>query len=241
MKRALFFLFAALFILLVVDPNISSNMVPEALKVPVYEEGTVLRTNDDVERQACASQAVIFIDPGRGDKDTGYVADGQIPEKDLAMQVALNIGDALEKVGYQIVYSRYYDDVPACSTSEECDQVRLQKAREANADYILSIRFNQDTPLHRGFSVFTQPDNQGLYDLSKAIVSQIQATSYSMYEGLDTDHYDSFPILSDLNMPAVLLQLGYVTNTSDYSKISDSRFQDRIANAVTLAFLETVN
>lgn len=241
MKRAIVFLIGALFIFLVIDPNISSRMSPQTMKTPEYKEDEVLRTNDDVEQQISSSHALIMIDPGRGGRDTGYTSQGQASEKDLAMQLALSIGSKLEKAGYQTAYTRWYDDVPACSSQEECDQARLNKAKEAGADYLLSLRFNQDNSLHRGYSIFTQPDNEQLSDLSKEIAAQIQATSYSVYEGLDTDHYQAFPTLQDPEMPSVLLQIGYITSPVDTAKISDTRFQNRIGNAVAQAFLNTVN
>ena len=38
-----------------------------------------------------------------------------------------------------------------------------------------------------------------------------------------------------------MLQMGYLTNSEDYAKISDSQFQKRIGEAVAQAFLNTVD
>lgn len=241
MKRAVAFLFVALFILLVVEPNFVGNQAARKDKIPVYVDGSALKTNNDVETKQATSQATIYIDPTRGGSDVGYSAENQISEKDLLMQLALSIGSSLEKAGYKVEYSRWYDDVPACSTEDECESIRLTKAKEVNADYILSLSLNQDTSLHRGFSIFTQPNNLELEDLAKEMANQIRATSYTRDEGIDTDHYDSFAILKDTETPALLLQIGYITNPNDYDKISNTKFQARIANAITQAFLTCVN
>lgn len=241
MKRALLFLLAALFILLVVDPNLTSHLKPEMDKLPVYDQNAALRTNDDVETKQSSSHALILIDPTRGGSDIGYTSSSTIPEKELLMQMALTIGTQLEKAGYRVAYTRWYDDVPACDTVEACEDSRLDKARNENADYILSLAFNQDKPLHRGYSIFTQPDNPELAALASNLNEQIQATSFSRSEGLDTDHYDAFPILRDTTRPALLLQLGYITNPQDYAKLADSKFQGRLAQAISQAFLDSID
>lgn len=241
MKRAILFLVAALFILLVIHPNISASLSPEQNRIPVYDETAPLRTNDDVETRRSASSPLIFIDPARGGRDSGYVSASGTSEKDLLMQMALTIGDRLEKAGYRVKYSRWYDDVPACSSTEECEQARLNQAKEAGADYVLVLQMNQDTSLHQGYSLFVRPDQPLVIDLAREISTQIQNTGYSRFEGLDTDHFDSFKSLSDEQLKAVLLQIGYVTNPQDYSRMTDSKFQTRIANAITQAFLNTVD
>lgn len=241
MKRAILFLAAALFILLVIDPNLSASLSPEQEKIPVYDENAPLRTNDEVELRRSSSNALIYIDPARGGRDSGYVAPSGTSEKDLLMQMALTIGTALENAGYRVEYSRWYDDVPTCTDTENCEAVRIQKAREAGADYVLSLQMNQDNSLHQGYSLFVRPDNDLLIGLSRDIADEIQNANYSRFEGLDTDHFDAFPVLQDPSLNAILLQIGYVTNPQDYSRMSDSKFQTRIANAVTRAFLNTVN
>lgn len=240
MKRAIGFLLAALFLLLVIEPNLSYRIQTPVLKTPIYEETTPFRTNNDVEIPLSSSRALIYIDPARGGKDIGYRKIGQMAEKDLLMQLAVAIGTSLEKAGYQVAYGRWYDNVPACSDEESCESARQQEAKEMGADYILALSLNQDTSLHKGYSLFIQP-NETLENLAQELANQIQAISYSNFEGIDTDHYTAFTVLRDLEIPSILLQAGYITNESDYTKLSDTKFQMRLATAVTRAFLNTIN
>ncbi len=241
MKRAIWFLVIALFILLVIEPNTHTNTDVAAERIPVYDPEAPLRTNNDVETRQSVSNALIVIDPARGGRDAGYKGAGQTSEKDLTMQLALTIGSNLEKAGYRVEYTRWYDDVPACSTEEECENSRVQEAKDLGADYVISLALNQDESLHRGFSIFTQPNNAKLSSLAKDLSTSLQSISYTRYEGMDTDHYDSFALLRDDQLPSVLLQLGYVTNPQDYSKLSDPKIQERIGQAVTRSFLNSVN
>lgn len=239
MKRAILFMVLAIFILLVIQPNLSADTSQAPVRIPEYSESVI--TNDDVTRTTSESKSLIVIDPGKGGNDAGYDPVGHISEKDAAMSLAIHIGDALEAAGYQVEYTRWYDNVENFSTERESDSARLAKAKDMNAAVLLSLRFTTSDSLTKGFSVFSQPNSEQLDALASELASQIQSTNYSTFEGIDLDHYANFPTLADKDQPAILLQMGYLTNSEDYSKITDPQFQNRIGSAIAQAFLNTIN
>lgn len=239
MKRAILFFALALFVLFVIQPNLSARTQTSPVRTPQATDSVL--TNDDITRKTSESQALIVIDPDKGGADIGYDPVGHLAEKDIAMQLAINIGDALESAGYKVEYTRWYDNVETYNTRTENENARLESAKNLNPDYLLSIRFNTGDSLSKGFSVFTQPGNDQLQALASETASQIQSANFTVFEGLDTDHYANFPLLSDPDLPAVMLQMGYLTNSEDYAKISDSQFQKRIGEAIAQAFLNTVD
>ncbi len=239
MKRATSFFLLALFVLFIIQPNLDAKTQTAQIRTPEMTDSVL--TNDDISRKTSKSQATIVIDPDKGGMDAGYDPVGHLAEKDVAMQLAINIGGALESAGYHVEYTRWYDNVETFNTRTESDQNRLDIAKSMNPQYLISIRFNTGDSLSKGFSVFTQPDNEQLDTLANEIATQIQATNFSVFEGLDTDHYANFTLLSDLALPSIMLQMGYLTNSEDYAKISDSQFQKRIGEAIAQAFLNTVD
>lgn len=239
MKRAISFFLLALFVLFIIQPNLDAKTQTAQIRTPEMMDSVL--TNDDISRKTSKSQATIVIDPDKGGMDAGYDPVGHLAEKDVAMQLAINIGGALESAGYHVEYTRWYDNVETFNTRTESDQNRLDIAKSMNPQYLISIRFNTGDSLSKGFSVFTQPDNEQLDTLANEIATQIQATNFSVFEGLDTDHYANFTLLSDLALPSIMLQMGYLTNSEDYAKISDSQFQKRIGEAIAQAFLNTVD
>ena len=42
-------------------------------------------------------------------------------------------------------------------------------------------------------------------------------------------------------IPAILLELGYLSNSDDYTKLVDETFQQKIADAITESFLAKIN
>ena len=66
------------------------------------------------------------------------------------------------------------------------------------------------------------------------------AINFSNYEGIDTDHYSNFSILSNRNIPTILIELGYLSNPEDYTRLTDPDYQEKIGQAITNAFLNEI-
>ncbi len=158
MKRAISFFLLALFVLFIIQPNLDAKTQTAQIRTPEMTDSVL--TNDDISRKTSKSQATIVIDPDKGGMDAGYDPVGHLAEKDVAMQLAINIGGALESAGYHVEYTRWYDNVETFNTRTESDQNRLDIAKSMNPQYLISIRFNTGDSLSKGFSVFTQPDKE---------------------------------------------------------------------------------
>ena len=81
----------------------------------------------------------IVIDAGHGGRDPGGPMAGSLAEKDIALQVALRVGDALRNRGYDVYFTRTKDTLIALD-----DRGRL--ANEARGDVFISIHVNAANP-----------------------------------------------------------------------------------------------
>lgn len=234
MRRAVLFLIFALFLAWVIQPNLNRPIKETSkIDVPKQAQSTVI-TNDTITNKQSKSKAIICIDASRGGSDIGYTSDGQINEKDLNLAIAQKIGDSLSKVGYQVVYTR--SDDSTLSTQDRITSINTQKAK-----YLISIQMNSSSDsLSKGYSIFTQP-NEKMIQLAKDMADTMNAINLSQFEGIDSDHYENFPILNDSQIPSILLELGYLSNSDDYTKLTDETFQQKIADAITQAFLDKIN
>lgn len=241
MKRVILFFCLALFIALIIQPNISSTLVKNTdSDVPVNTTSTPL-TNEDASLTQCESKAVVCIDADNGGSDYGYEVEGRLLQKDINLALALKIGDRLSKSGYHVIYTRQDDNIDESYDSEESAEWRIEKAVAGNADYFLSITLYGDSdPYAKGYSIFTQ-ENAKTIALGNEIVNQFEILNYSEYKGIDSDHYENFPILSNKDIPSMLIQIGHITNESDYSYLVDESFQIKLANAILNAFIKEIN
>ena len=152
----------------------------------------------------------------------------------MNLTIAQKIGDTLESVGYKVVYTR--SDDSSLTTEDRITALTAQKA-----DYLISIQMNSSSDsLSKGYSIFTQP-NEKMIQLAKELASTMSSINLSQFEGIDSDHYENFPILYDSQIPSILLELGYLSNSDDYSKLTDETFQQKIADAITQSFLDKIN
>ena len=83
------------------------------------------------DAQSLKNEFVVVVDAGHGGKDPGNRGNGYF-EKNIALKIALNVGQTLSKNGVQVVYTRKKDVFVDLYR-------RAQIANEANADLFISI------------------------------------------------------------------------------------------------------
>ena len=64
-----------------------------------------LNDNKNVESKGASSKAVVCLDPSKGGKDTGVSSSGR-KEKDINLEMALDIKSKLESDGIEVVMTR---------------------------------------------------------------------------------------------------------------------------------------
>jgi len=160
------------------------------------------------ERKGCYMK--IYVDPGHGGTDPGACGKTQ-REKNVTLEVARSLRDRLEEMGHTVLLSRYSDaDVPLSS--------RTCKANEWEAEVYLSIHCNgaANHQAH-GFEVWT---SVGLTE-ADALASHILEAWRFRFPSVrlrqdwadgDGDKESQFWVLAKSRMPAVLVELGFITN-----------------------------
>lgn len=109
---------------------------------------SVARANDrprpSVERAArpARNRPRVVIDAGHGGRDPGGLMRGSMSEKDVALQVALKVGDVLRAGGVDVVFTRTTDTLVALD-----DRGRI--ANQAQGDVFISIHVNAANPRWR--------------------------------------------------------------------------------------------
>ena len=171
----------------------------------------------------------VIIDAGHGGEEPGAMYDGR-REKDDALRLALAIGQILEKNGVDVVYTRTTDvfDTP------------LEKAQIANnsgADYFVSIHRNaMPVPgTGSGAMVLVYEDAGVPAMLAENIQRNLVQTGFN---DLGIQERPGLIVLRRTQMPAVLVEAGFIDNSAD-NKFFDESF-DAIAQAIADGVLETI-
>jgi N-acetylmuramoyl-L-alanine amidase len=171
----------------------------------------------------------VAIDPGHGGQDPGAVGIGGLQEKNVVFPVSLRVAQLLRENGVDVVMTRT-DDLTLDL------QPRVDIANNANATVFLSIHANAislDRPDVNGIEVYYASDSGR--QLATIIHSYTLPTSGFNDRGIKSAR---FYVIRHTNMPAALIELGFVTGESDAPKLRDPAWQERIAQAITQGILQ---
>ena len=186
---------------------------------------------------------VIFLDPGHGGRDPGAFY-YNIAEKDLNMQIYKKLRKELEGLGYTVLTSRE-SDVYVDFVTE-----RSKMVNKTNSDMFISIHFNAtsssasnisgiqtysyeqnpDYPTKINSQWHNHPDRISESNrLAAAIHSSLLAETGAKNAGL---LHGSFAVLRETNKPAVLLELGYMSNFDENQRIRNDAYQNKLVKGI---------
>ena len=171
----------------------------------------------------------VCIDPGHGGKDPGAVSGG-VQEKDIALAVALKIGALL--TGYEVVYTR--DEDVYVGLAE-----RALIANQAQADLFVSVHCNSaPSASANGMEVYVHTTRGAASTrAAHAIYDRLLPASGFRGRGVKANDY---AVLRETVMPAVLVELGFVSNEGDRAKLISEGWQDRAAEAIASGIMEVL-
>ena len=170
---------------------------------------------------------LIALDAGHGGSDPGAVYNGR-QEKDDNLKLAMAVGSILENAGVDVIYTRDADIY----------ETPFKKATDANvagADYFISFHRNSGENPNTASGVQNLVYSKG--GKSEQIAEDIQAALVNIgFNDLGIVERPNLVVLRRTQMPAVLIETGFINNTADNDKY-DSEF-DNIANAIADAILK---
>ncbi|MGP4060958.1 N-acetylmuramoyl-L-alanine amidase [Halobacillus sp. H74] len=179
---------------------------------------------------------IIAIDAGHGDGDGGANANGVL-EKEVNLNVAKRVQDYLENSGINVVMTRSDD------TFVELED-RVTYAVNHNADTFVSIHSNS----------FSNPDVSGVETFysssalseraadSKQLATFIQNRLVKAMDSNDRGVKDvPYKVIDDTPLPSALVEMGFLTNDSDASKLGSSYWRDRAAKAIYQGIIDYYN
>ena len=189
----------------------------------------------------------IYVDAGHDyGKDYGAQAtlDGiTYSETELNMEVADKLKTALENRGYNVVMTRNLGEKPSFSSLTESLSYRVNKANNSNAVLFISIHHNSAGETAQGietlYSDRTQDDTfGGRYDSTRIATSKRLSTliNNNIANKLNLVNRggkeQNLYVCRNVNMPAVLVEVGFITNKEEAKRCADPVSQQKVAEAI---------
>lgn len=158
----------------------------------------------------------IIIDAGHGGANPGATHEGR-RESDDALRLAMAVGDLLAQDGFNVVYTR----------ADDTTQSVGEKAAIANAsgaDLFISIHRNAAARdnLYNGAQTLIYGPGGIREEIATNIVDELEDVGF---QNLGVDNRPDLVVLNRTQMPAVLVEAGFIDSDKD-NQIFDSRFQE---------------
>jgi len=165
----------------------------------------------------------VVIDAGHGGKDPGATSVLGFYEKTVNLSVAHKVARLLEQRGLRVKMTRTSDYFVELE-----DRVAI--ANNLRADLFVSIHsdsFPKST--RRGYTVYiARSASSSSRRAASAIARSMSGTGLNSF-GVQTAGYH---VLTGTRGPAVLVELGYLSNRSEAALLRSGSFQSRLAQAV---------
>ena len=171
----------------------------------------------------------IILDAGHGGRDSGAVFGDRV-EKDDNLEMTLAVGSLLEEQGFDVVYTR----------QEDIYQPPFQKATIANelgGDLFVSIHRNSSAMANQYQGVETLVYSMG--GLPEEVANNINKELEEVgYINLGIEERPRLIVLNSTQMPAVLVEVGFINSDADNQLFVES-FEETasaIANGIAESF-----
>ncbi len=173
----------------------------------------------------------VVLDPGHGGPDPGAIGIGGLREAEVVLDISKRVKNLLSQKGVSVRMTRNNEvdlDLPP----------RVLIANRANADIFVSIHANASRGKRRdinGLETFYYTGWRGRL-LAKKIQKQILKVSPgSPDRGV---RQGRFYVIKNTKMPAVLVEIGFLTGRLDARRLEKSIHRKRLAYAITKGILE---
>lgn len=169
----------------------------------------------------------VVIDAGHGGKDPGAFHGG-VREKSVVLPVARKVIAKLRALGVEAIPTRAGDTYPSLDA-------RAALANRRQADLFISIHANSASRRSAvGVEAFFRADGargRRSRQLAVAVVDGVVARTRAKNRRARADPR-GLRVLRKTRMPAVLLEVGFLTNAAERRRLVDARYQERIAQGI---------
>lgn len=188
-----------------------------------------------LDNEKTSDKFKILIDPGHGGSDLGTEGVNGVLEKDVCLNIGKKVAGELSQ----------YDDLEVILTRSEDTYIsaedRIKMANSQGVDAVVSIDANAQSNSNLAHGIETYYQANGMAD-SEKLAKTIQDT-ISLY--LNSKNRGIYPsnlqILKESDMPAVLVEVGFITNEKEAEKLNNNSYQDRMAEGIAQGILRYID
>lgn len=175
----------------------------------------------------------ILLNAGHGGRDPGSIGFTNKFEKTVNLIVTTKLKDCLENLGAKVFMTRTTDTYIN-------RKVRADMADNLSVDLMFSIHHNALTKNdYYGMSTYYDTKNNASGYLGKTLAECVYQNVVQINSIYEDGVYDrNFEVLRETDVPAALIEIGFMTNKWEEQNIHLSSFQDETIEKIALGIIE---
>lgn len=185
-------------------------------------------------------KGTVIVDAGHGGEDGGAVAVNGALEKDINLAIALELEKNLKQNNFEVIMIRDSDisvgdqSLTTIAQRKRSDtKARLRTVEEAGECILISIHQNHfSESKYSGAQVFYSGNRPESSELAEAIrqniVNSLQPENKRENKQADGNIF----LLKNCNVPAVLVECGFLSNPGETEKLCTESYQKDMAAAI---------
>lgn len=207
------------------------------------KELAVYTSGDNVVKEK--EQVCIVLDAGHGGDDPGKIGINGSREKDINLAITLRVKEYLEANDIRVVLTRedesgLYDPDASNKKVQDMKQ-RIAIIEKTQPLAAVSIHQNSYTEEYvNGAQVFYYKDSKGGETLAALLQESLRAR-------LNPENHrqmkanDSYYLLKKTQIPTVIVECGFLSNSKEAELLSSEEYQDKVAWAVFMGIMQFIS
>lgn len=189
------------------------------------------------------SQKIVMIDAGHGGEDPGAVSDySGIKEKDVNLNIAMNLKQLLEKDNYKVIMTRSEDKLEYNSETRNIVQKRREDLTrrkkmmdEGGANIVVSIHLNKfPQTQYFGAQTFFPVNSPESQKLAGSIQGTIRENVDPTNKREALVKKEPIIILKDSKTTTTIVECGFLSNPEEEKKLALPEYQQKMAIGIKL-------
>ncbi len=176
------------------------------------------------------TKPLIIIDPGHGGQDPGTIGIGGVREKDIVLPISLDVAEELRKQGVEVRMTRDRDYFVSL-------QGRTDMANKIDGDLFISIHanaINLSRPDVNGLETYYYQNGRRLAEVIHwNILNSVPIKNRNVRRA-------RFYVLRHSEMPAVLVEVGFLTGAEDSVRLKNPNHRRQIAKAIARGIIQYI-
>ena len=178
-------------------------------------------------KSSSQGKTLVVIDAGHGGDDIGAQVKS-LKEKALALQTATLVKQYLHARGFRVILTRSRDVFLPL-------EKRTAIANDTKSKLFVSIHFNAyKSPQPHGIEIYYY--NKGAKWRANASKRLADLVLRNMIEATGAKNRGvkagNFHVIRETNMPAILVEGGFITNPSEYTNLTEKAYVEKMARSI---------